>query len=152
MYSPDHEDRLPKGQSPIQTSNVKRLLTCTMYLTDPDYSYPTIAVVTAPAGAGKTIAVGVCQEAIERLFHSVLPTTLKVKVMPRSTSKILATHLLENMGERVKGDNGTELSAAAAKGIERNNIRLTLFDEGDRLNEDSFEVVRYLIDKTGCVV
>src|SRR5260370_22463167 len=118
VYSPDHEDRLPEGQSAIQTSNVKRLLTCTMYLTDPDNSYPTIAVVTAPAGAGKTIAVGVCQEAIEHLFHSVLSTTLKVKVMPRSTSKILATHLLENMGARVKADNGIELTSAAANGIE----------------------------------
>lgn len=130
MYSSYHEDRLPEGQSLIQTSNVQRLLTCTMFLTDPDNPYPTIGVVTASAGAGKTIAADYCQEFIERRFHGVLPSTLKVKVMPRSTSRILATHILENMGERPKGDNGPELTAAAAKGIERNDIRLTIFDEG----------------------
>jgi AAA domain len=147
-----HEDRLPKGQSPIETSNVKRLLTCTYYLTDQDNPYPTIAVVTAPAGAGKTIAAVVCQQAIDRRFQSVLPATLRVKVMPRSTSGILATHVLENLGEPVRGDNSSQLTAAAARGVERNDTRLVIFDEGDRLNDDSFEVVRYLLDTTGCPI
>ena len=152
MYSPYHEDRLLEGQLPIQTSNVKKLLTCTMYLTDPDNPYPTIGVVTAPAGTGKSIAANVCQEAIERQFQSVLPSTLKMKVAPRSTSRILSTDLLENMGERPKGDNSAQLTADAARGIERNDTRLVIFDEGDRLNDDSFEVVRYLLDKTGCPI
>jgi DNA transposition AAA+ family ATPase len=70
--------------------------------------------------------------------------------MPRSTSRTLSKDLLEAMGERVRSDNGTELTAAAAGGVERNDTRLIIFDEGDRLNDDSFEVVRYLLDKTGC--
>jgi DNA transposition AAA+ family ATPase len=152
MSTTYYEDRLPKGQSPIETSNVKRLLTCTYYLTDPGNPYSTIAVVTAPAGAGKTIAAGFCQQAVERRFSSALPATLKVKVMPRSTSGVLATHVLENLGERVRGDNSAQLTAAAARGIERNDTRLVIFDEGDRLNDDSFEVVRYLQDKTGCPI
>jgi DNA transposition AAA+ family ATPase len=152
MYSPYHEDRLPEGQLPIHTSNVKKLLTCTMYLTDLDNPYPTIGVVTAPAGTGKTIAANVCQEAIERQFQSVLPSTLKIKVAPRSTSRILSTDLLEHMGERPRGDNSAQLTADAAKGIERNDKRLVIFDEGDRLNDDSFEVVRFLLDKTGCPI
>jgi len=152
MSTSYYEDRLPKGQSPIETSNVKRLLICTYYLTDLDNPYSTIAVVTAPAGAGKSIAAGFCQQAVERRFSSALPATLKVKVMPRSTSGVLATNVLENLGEPVRGDNSAELTAAAARGIERNDTRLVIFDEGDRLNDDSFEVVRYLQDKTGCPI
>jgi DNA transposition AAA+ family ATPase len=152
MSTSYYEDRLPKGQSPIETSNVKRLLTCTYYLTDPNNPYSTIAVVTAPAGAGKTIAAGFCQQAVEHRFSSALPATLKVKVMPRSTSGVLATDVLKNLGERVRGDNSAQLTAAAARGIERNDTRLVIFDEGDRLKDDSFEVVRYLQDKTGCPI
>jgi len=152
MSASYYEGRLPKGQSPIETSNVKRLLTCTYYLTDPNNPYSTIVVVTAPAGAGKTIAAGFCQQAVERRFSSALPATLKVKVMPRSTSGVLATDVLKNLGERVRGDNSAQLTAAAARGIERNDTRLVIFDEGDRLKDDSFEVVRYLQDKTGCPI
>jgi hypothetical protein len=152
MSTSYYEDRLPKGQSLIETSNVKRLLTCTYYLTDPDNPYSTIAVVTAPAGAGKSIAAGFCQQTVERRFSSALPTTLKVKVMPRSTSGVLAKNVLESLGEPVRGENSAELTAAAARGIERNDTRLVIFDEGDRLNDDSFEVVRYLQDKTGCPI
>jgi DNA transposition AAA+ family ATPase len=36
--------------------------------------------------------------------------------------------------------------------IERNNLRLLIFDEADRLNDDSFEVVRFLLEKTGCPI
>jgi DNA transposition AAA+ family ATPase len=52
----------------------------------------------------------------------------------------------------VRGDKSVELMAAAARGIERNDTRLVIFDEGDSLNDDSFEVVRYLQDKTGCPI
>jgi DNA transposition AAA+ family ATPase len=147
-----YEDRLPKGQPLIETSNLKRLLTCTYLLTDQDDPYSTIAVVAAPAGAGKTIAAGVCQQAAERRFSSALPSTLVVKVRPRSTSGVLATDVLENLGEPVRGDNSAQLTAAAARGVERNDTRFIIFDEGDRLNDDSFEVVRFLQDKTGCPI
>lgn len=147
-----YEDRLPKGQPLIETSNLKRLLTCTYLLTDQDDPYSTIAVVAAPAGAGKTIAAGVCQQTAERRFSSALPATLVVKVRPRSTSGVLATDVLENLGEPVRGDNSAQKTAAAARGVERNDIHFIIFDEGDRLNDDSFEVVRFLQDKTGCPI
>lgn len=146
------EDRLPEGQPPIQTSNVKDLLTFTYLLTDSDRLYSTIGVVTAWAGEGKTIAALVCQREIESCFQSILPTTIRVKVMPRSTSKILAKNVVEELGEQAKGDNSSQLASDAALAIERNNLRLLIFDEADRLNDDSFEVVRYLLDTTGCPI
>src|SRR6266700_1065635 len=150
MHKLYDEDRLPECQPIIQTSNVKDLLTFTYLLTDPERLYSTIGVVTAWSGEGKTIASLFCQRAIERHFQSVLPTTIRVKVEPRSTAKDLATNVLGELGERSKGDNRTRLTADAASGIERNDARLLIYDEGDGLTDDSFEVVRYLVDKTGC--
>lgn len=36
--------------------------------------------------------------------------------------------------------------------IERYDLRLIIFDEADRLNDDSFEAVHHLLDKTGCPI
>jgi DNA transposition AAA+ family ATPase len=150
MHQLYDEDRLPECQPIIQTSNAEDLLTFTYLLTDPERLYSTIGVVTAWSGEGKTIAAVYCQREIERRFQSVLPTTIRVKVAPRSTAKDLATNVLGELGERSKGDNSTRIAADAARGIERNNARLLIYDEGDGLTDDSFEVVRYLVDKTGC--
>ena len=152
MHKLYDEDRLPEDQPPILTSNVKDLLTFTYLLTDSDRLYSTIGVVTAWAGEGKTIAALVCQKEIESRFQSILPMTIRVKVMPRSTSKTLAKDVMEELGEQARGDNSSQLASDAALSIERNNLRLLIFDEADRLNDDSFEVVRYLLDKTGCPI
>jgi DNA transposition AAA+ family ATPase len=150
MNTTFHEDQLPEGQSPILTSNIERLKAFTQLLTDPESPYSTMGIVTAPSGSGKTIAAQVCQEALERRFHSALPVSLKIKVMPRSTPRALATNIVTGLGEQTKGRNIYELAEAAAEAIHRNDLRLIFFDEGDRLNADSFEVIRYLLDKTGC--
>jgi DNA transposition AAA+ family ATPase len=86
-------------------------------------------VVTAWAGEGKTIAALVCQKEIES-----------------------RKDVMEELGEQARGDNSSQLASDAALSIERNNLRLLIFDEADRLNDDSFEVVRYLLDKTGCPI
>jgi DNA transposition AAA+ family ATPase len=47
---------------------------------------------------------------------------------------------------------GKTIAAEAAAAIERNDLKLIIVDEADRLNEDSVEVLRYLFDKTGCPI
>jgi hypothetical protein len=47
---------------------------------------------------------------------------------------------------------GKTILAEAAAAIERNDLKLIIVDEADRLNEDSFEVLRHLFDKTGCPI
>src|SRR6266568_6332924 len=47
---------------------------------------------------------------------------------------------------------GKTIAASVAATIERNDIKLIIVDEADRLNEDSFEVLRHLHDKTGCPI
>ncbi len=47
---------------------------------------------------------------------------------------------------------GKTIAAEAAAAIERNDLKLIIVDEADRLNEGSFEVLRHLFDKTGCPI
>ncbi len=152
MLSTFDEDLLPEDQPPIMTSSVKRFIGFVDLLTEPTLRYSTIGLVTAPAGTGKTIASQICHETLLRRFHTVLPVCIRVKVVGRSTSRTLLTDVLTSLGEKPKRANATiqQLSNDAATSIERNDLRLIILDESDRLRDDSFEVVRYLLDKTGC--
>jgi DNA transposition AAA+ family ATPase len=47
---------------------------------------------------------------------------------------------------------GKIIAAEAAAAIEHNDLKLIIVDEADRLNEDSFEMLRHLFDKTGCPI
>ncbi len=44
------------------------------------------------------------------------------------------------------------IAAESAAAIERNDLKLLIVDEADRLNEDSFAMLRHLYDKTGCPI
>jgi DNA transposition AAA+ family ATPase len=47
---------------------------------------------------------------------------------------------------------GKIIAAEAAAAIEHNDLKLIIVDEADRLNEDSFEMLCHLFDKTGCPI
>jgi DNA transposition AAA+ family ATPase len=146
------EDHLPEGQKIIQTNNVKRCRSFLHLLTDPERSTPTMGVITAPAGTGKTIATQYYLDSLVPHSHTALPIAIKLKVMPRSTPRALAQTVLDGLQEKPKGRNIYEMADEAAKAIERNDLKLLVVDEADRLNEDSFEVLRHLYDKTGCPI
>ncbi len=144
------EDQLPEDQQPIKTSNVERVITAMTLLTHHEKRYATIAIVTAPSGCGKSIATLVGQQTIERRYQRVLPATIRVKLEPRSTTLAFTDTILDALGEKSKGRTIDARAKDAAKGLRRNDLRLIILDEGDRLKEDNFEVVRYLLDRAGC--
>ena len=147
------EDHLPEGQLPIETSNVQKLQTFMNLLIDTRRRYPTIGVVTAWAGEGKTIAAQHCQDVIEARFQGVLPVTIRVKVPIRATSRSILLAILKELGERPKNrDNAALLAEEVGTAMRRYDLRLVILDEADRLNDDSFEAVRDLLDKTGCPI
>jgi DNA transposition AAA+ family ATPase len=146
------EDHLPEGQKPIQTKNVKRCKAFMWLITDPERSSPTMGVITGLAGIGKTIATQDYLDSVAPHAHTALPTAIKVKVMPRSTPRALAKTVLDGLLEKPKGNNIYEMADEAALAIERNELKLIVVDEADRLNEDSFDVLRHLYDKTGCPI
>lgn len=144
------EDHLPKGQPLIETRNVKRCRSLMRMITDPQRRTPTMGVISGVAGVGKTIAAQYYLDSLPPHAQTALPTAIKVKVMPRSTPKALAQTILDSLLEKPEGRNIYEIADKAAVAIERNYIKLLVVDEADRLNEDSFDVLRHLFDKTGC--
>ena len=113
-----------------------------------------MGVITGPAGVGKTIAT---QEYIKSLAlntHTALPTAIKVTVQPRFSPRALVKTILESMLEKRRKQSGNiyEIADDAAEAMDRNDLGLLTIDEADRLNEDSFEVVRHLFDKIGCPI
>jgi DNA transposition AAA+ family ATPase len=144
------EDHLPEGQPLIETKNVKRCRSLMRLITDPRRRTPTMGVISGVAGVGKTIATQYYLDSLPPHAQTALPTAIKVKVMPRSTPKALAQTILESLLEKPEGRNIYEIADKAAVAIERNYITLLVVDEADRLNEDSFDVLRHLFDKTGC--
>ncbi len=152
MISEFAEDHLPEGQKPIQTTNVKRSKAFIRLLTDSERSSPTMGVITGLPGMGKTIAAQDYLDNLPPHAHTALPVGIKVKVMPRSTPLALAKKIMESLMEKSRGKNIYEIADEAAAAIERNDLKLIIVDEADRLNEDSFEVLRHLFDKTGCPI
>jgi len=148
--SPFAEDYLPEGQSVIETKNVKRCRSFIRLITDPKRRSPTMGVITGLAGVGKTIASQYYLDNLAPHAQTALPTAIKIKVMPRSTPRALAKTILDCLLEKSRGRNIYEMADEVAAALERNYIQLLVVDEADRLNEDSFEVLRHLFDKTGC--
>jgi DNA transposition AAA+ family ATPase len=109
-----------------------------------------MGVITGVAGVGKTIALQYYLDSLTPHAQTALPVAVKVKVRTRSSPRALAINILESLQEQVRGRNIYEIADEAAAAMERNYIRLLAVDEADRLNDDSFEVLRHLYDKTGC--
>jgi DNA transposition AAA+ family ATPase len=142
------EDCLPERQPIIQTTGVTRLkLLAEFAISSADYR--TMGVVTASAGCGKTIAAQNLVNEDDVLTHTGLPSIIKIKVLPDSTSKALAAVILAGLSEKPMGPNKYELAEEVAVALDRNDVRLLVVDEADRLNEASFDLLRHIHDKSG---
>lgn len=146
------EDRLPRSQPPIITSNVRELLGFVELVRDPARTYPAIGTVTGDSGAGKTIAVQYYFSKLQLRPNTRLPAVVKVKVKPRSTPKAFSVDLTLAVHDRPKGQNVYQVADEAAAAIIRNDVELIIVDEADRLTAESFDILRHIHDKTGCPV
>ena len=146
------EDVLPDEQSPIVTRNLTRFRSFMRLITDGSRGYPTMGIVTGGAGLGKTIAVDTYLTNLSPRDHTGLPAAVAIKVKPRSTSKALANDIVSALHDIPRGRNVYEVADEAADAMIRNDLELLIVDEADRLNEDSFDVLRHIHDKTGCSV
>ena len=109
-----------------------------------------MGVITGLPGVGKTIALQDYLDNQAPHVHTALPIAIKVTVLPRSTPRAFAKTIMDGLLEKPRGNNIYEIADEAAAAIERNDLKLIGVGEANRLNEDSFEVLRHLYDKTGC--
>lgn len=144
------EDRLPDGQPLIETSQVKKMKFYANFITDPQRGYPSIGLISGPAGIGKTIAKNYFKETRERRSRTGLPLGISLTVKTRTTGRALANDVITVLGETPRGRNAYELVDQVCEAIVRNALEFMLLDEADRLNEESFDVMRQMFDATGC--
>jgi len=147
-----NDGRLPEGQPVIETRNVKRVRKTITLATDLHKAYPEMAVITGGAGEGKSVARRYFQDTQTPLSHTGLPADIGIVVKPSSTPRALGDDIMRALKETPRGRNIYQVADMAAVAIVRNDIRSLLIDEGDRLNEASFEVLRYLFDETGVII
>lgn len=138
----------------ILTNGVRQCTFCLDLLADPNDPYITMAVITGDAGIGKSVAFQYYYDTFQSRTRSALPTLIKVEVVPRSSPRALAGDIMESLQERPRVKSGTvyEFAKEAAESMIRNDLRLLLLDEADRLNEETFELIRHLFDITACPI
>lgn len=114
--------------------------------------YASMGAITGEAGLGKSVAVTHYLAMQTPRAHTGVPGVMLYTLKPRSTPRALAEGLIETLHDRPKGRTVYKFEAEAALAIQRNDIDLLIIDEADRLNEESFELLRHLFDTTNCPV
>jgi len=145
------EDTLPEGQDYIHTRNNRRFEAFVEMLTDPEAA-PTIGCVTGKPGSGKTIAIAKdYQSRVRNTTISHLPEIVMTKIPTNATASTVAKVILGALGENtnIRG-NRHDFAEKIVRAISDNGVKLIYVDESDRLNKDSFDIIRYVHDRTGC--
>ena len=141
------EDHLPDGQKTIQTTNVKRSKVFIQLLTDPERRKTKMGLITGLPGMGKTIAAQDYLDNLAPHAHTALPIAIKIKVKLRSTPLALAKVIMDGLQEKYRGNTIFEIADEAAAAIERNDLKLIIVDEADRLKMAGLEQMRDLYDR-----
>lgn len=141
---------LPKGQGFIHTTNTDEVFGAYSMLKDPSNSTSRIAVIAGASGRGKTT---IMQELLARQqprSHTLLPAEIGLRIRQRATPQVLCRDIAELLNEKPRGQNGFAAMDAAAEAINRNQIEVVFFDEGERLTAYTFEAIQELHDRTNC--
>ena len=131
-------DKIIKTTSIVHFSRMMNILA--------NFHAKTIFAITGRAGMGKTRAVNhlVSNQSVQR--HTGLPQTLQVVVPPKPTAKSLTSVILEAINIKPVGANAREYARQVVAVLLRQDIGLLILDEGDRLNTESFEILRDIHD------
>lgn len=154
LFRSFHENYLPVGQPAIVTSNIEEmqsLVELVLYVRS-STGYASMAVVMAPAGCGKTIAAYYLAALLNARSLTGLPLAIVVKVENDYSPIALASNILDELREPTYGNRGYQLAERAGDAMLTNELRLLIVDEADRLNRATFELLRQLVDKTGCPI
>lgn len=138
----------PEIQPIIKTSSFKRLRNLTMLLLDETKQHPTMAAVTGAAGIGKTVAATAIVASFNTTqTHTGLPPIAMITLQPRPTPRSIASEIARALQQREPSKKTTyEISRDVAEIIERNDVKLLMVDEADRLNEQGFDLLRSIFD------
>lgn len=146
------EDCLPEGQHVIQTPSVESFKAFCWTLTNNSIGSSRMGVVTGAPGTGKTTAIQDYLNSLNLNSHTGLPSAVGIKVKPKASQRALALDIVSALKDKARGRTSYELADEAAEIIMRNDLDMLFVDEGDRLKDDTFDLLRHLHDKTGVVI
>lgn len=130
----------------IPTPSVKRFqraMSLLMHMPD-----PMIWAITGGPGYGKTRAVNHYVKQQNPQSHTGFPSCIKIVVPPKPTPRKLTKSILTTMNEKPRGENASELADQVKEILSRHDINLLIFDESNRLNASSFDMLRDIHDQT----
>lgn len=107
----------------------------------------TILVIHGAAGIGKTTAIDYHIGSLKPQAHSGFPSCLKVVVPSHPTPLKLMMAIMASLREKLKGEDDDYLQQIV-DALTKKDIWLLIFDEGDRLDADTFETLRDIFDRS----
>lgn len=147
-------DNKPFRQPIIETSSVKefrRLMRVALSLRnqeDPEADDALIVVIHGNSGLGKTFAIRGFLEKVSGRTLTGLPIVVRIEIKQKASPKGLAKQILDALGESPRGRELYDLIDEVVDAIEGHRIAMLVFDEADRLNEETFEFLRSVVDAT----
>jgi DNA transposition AAA+ family ATPase len=145
---------LPQRQHVIETSSVKRFrrrMKIALSLRngdDPEADDALIVVIYGNSGLGKTFAIRGFLESLTERTVTGCPIALRIEVKQRVTEKGLAKQILTALGEVPRSREFYDYIDEVKDAITGSGVGLIIFDEADRLNEETFEFLRSMTDLT----
>ncbi len=145
------ENTFPSDPPWIRTSTVKLFEGFAHLLMNVEKSLSMMGVLTGVAGIGKTVALHMYHKALEQ--EPASPKCISLRVKPRATPRMLATQMLEAIGEPLPSSS-TKLAMmdATVQVMKQHNLRLFILDEADSLDGESIKMVQSVFDSTGCPI
>lgn len=132
----------------IETSSVKDFKIFINLLMTRKPQYATMGAVTGNAGIGKTKAIQAFLNSRKALSHTGISDILTVTLFGTPTQRGVADAIADQMMEHITGKNATDIAINIGDALDRNDIRLVIIDEADLMDEDGFELVRGIFDRT----
>lgn len=144
----------PRRQPVITTSSVtlfRRWMQIALSLRndiDPEADDALIVVIHGKSGLGKTFAIRAFLESVTERTITGHPRVLRIEVKQKITAKGLAKQILTALGEVPRSREFYDYVDEVKEAIIGSGVALFIFDEADRLNEETFEFLRSMTDLT----
>lgn len=138
----------------IKTTSLDRFRKFVDILMDGKQGQPTMAAVTGTAGIGKTVAANEILEAKNRnQSHTGVSPVILVTLHPKPTPRAIASEIAKELSQKQpRWKTSNEIASEVSELIVRNDLRLIMVDEADRLDETGFDLLRSVFDSTGCPI
>lgn len=142
--------RLPAGQHAIQTENKTHFDLFASCVAASRDGYAILGLAVGNPGLGKSVSAYDNIIALPPTAHTGLRRGLLNEIMPGATAREVVRNLVIASDEKPCRGNRFQLADQAIGAIRDNDIHYIIHDEADRLDDESFDILRHIHDEAGC--